>query len=302
MKNLKLFFFLSLTFFIHSCSDRKVSSGLTQFKNVSSISDFASELWIEGNTFKGSFSDDYNTFYFFRKVAPEIEEYIPYKSNFINGKWEAPKIMGFYDKKNSYSYQLNIPNNNKLIFISNKRTKKDTTQNPNYNFWEIELTDNKNTNPKELGYENLIYSYNSQPCITNNGTIFFTSDLPDWSKTLSYKMECKGDKYLEPELFEPVNHWRKIKDWTVYEFCMSPDEDYIIACIGSKNGSVNSIDLYISYLEGEKWTIPKRLNDKINSNKTENFPTITNDGKYLMFTREFSEFKIIPTKLFVEKK
>ena len=296
MKRSKLFFFLSLIFFIYSCSERQSSNGIAQFKSFDSLSDFAPELWIKGNTFKGSFSDDYSTFYFFRKAAPEIEEYIPYESSIINGKWEEPKIMAFYDKKNSYTYQLNVPKKNKLIFISNKITKKDTTQNPNYNFWEIELTNNKYADPKELGYKKLIYNYNSQPCITNNGTIFFTSDLPDWSETHSYKMEFRDGKYLEPELFEPVNNWRKIKDWTVYEFCMSPDEDYIIICIGSKKGSVNSVDLYISYLKNRKWTIPKRLSDKINSNETDNFPTITNDGKYLIFTRAFSEFKIVSTK------
>ena len=289
---------LSLFFFITSCSDKKVINALTQFEDVNSISDFAPELWINGNTFKGSFSDDYNTFYFFRKVAPDIEEYIPYQSNFNEGKWEAPEIMKFYNDENSYTYQLKVPKRNKLIFLSNKKTKKDTTQNPNYNFWEIELMDNKYASPQEVGYENLIYNYNSQPCITNNGTIFFTSDLPDWSKTLSYKMELKDEEYLEPELFEPVNNWRKIKDWTVYEFCMSPDENYIIACIGSTNEGVNSIDLYISHLKDGKWTIPNKLSDKINSKETENFPTITNDGKYLIFTRAFSEFKIVSTKLF----
>ena len=296
MKRATTIFSISLLLFVTSCSDIKVVNGLTQFENIDAISDFAPELWLEGNTFKGSFSDDYNTFYFFRKVAPETEEYIPYKSNFVNGKWEAPKIMSYFNEENSYTYQLKVPQSDKLIFISNKKTKKDTTQSPNYNFWEIELSDNKDTSPKELGYENLRYNYNSQPCITKNGTIFFTSDLADWSKTLSYKMELKGEKYSEPELFEPVNNWRKNKDWTVYEFCMSPDENYIIACISSKNEGESSVDLYISNLKDGKWTLPKKLSDNINSKETENFPTITNDGKYLIYTRAFSEFKIVSTK------
>jgi len=109
-------------------------------------------------------------------------------------------------------------------------------------------------------------------------------------------MELKDEKYLEPELFEPVNNWRNIKDWTVYEFCMSPDEDYIIVSIQEKNKDGTSVDLYISYFNYGKWTFPKKLGNEINSNETENFPTITNDGKYLVFTRAFSELKIIPTK------
>lgn len=206
--------------------------------------------------------------------------------------------MTYFNKENSYTYQIKVPESNKLIFISNKKTKKDSTKSPNYNFWEIELTNDKYVEPKEIEYENLIYNYNSQPCIVKNGTIYFTSDLPDWSKTLSYKMEFVNEKYSEPELFYPVNNWRNNEDWNVYEFCVSPNENYIIVAIEDKKQDQKSADLFISHLKDNKWTYPKRLGIEINTNETENFPTITNDGKYLLFTRAFSEFKIVSTKQF----
>jgi hypothetical protein len=115
-------------------------------------------------------------------------------------------------------------------------------------------------------------------------------------------MELKNEKYLEPEPFEPVNNWRKTKDLTVYEFCISPDENYIIASIHDKNTDENSVDLYISYLKDGNWSFPKKLSDAINSKETENFPIITNDGKYLIFTRAFSEFKIVSTKQILESR
>lgn len=286
---------LIFVFLIASCNRGKPINVFTKYENLSSISDFAPELWIKGNTFKGSFSDDYKVFYFFRKAAPEIEKYVPYESTFVNGKWEEPKIMEYYDNENSYTYQIQAPKSSKLIFISNKRTKNDTTQSPNYNFWKTELVNGKYIKPTELGYKNLIYNYNSQPCITKKGSIYFTSDLPDWSNTLSYKMELINERYAEPELFEPVNNWRNNKDWTVYEFCLSPNENYIVVSIKEKSQN-SSVDLYISHLKNGKWTYPQKLNNKINSYDSENFPTITNDGKYLIFTRAFSEFKIVPTK------
>lgn len=281
-----------------SCSLGKEYNGLSQYQDRELVSDFASELWIKENTFKGSFSDDYKTFFFFRKVAPDIEKYVPYQSNFIDEKWEKPQIATFYDEKNSYTYQLKVPNTNQLYFLSNKRTKGDTTSVSNYNFWATELINNEYSKLKEFGYSNLIYNYNSQPCITKNSTLFFTSDLSDWSETLSYKMEFLDGKYTEPTLFEPVNNWRKNEDWTVYEFCVSPNEDYLIVCIEDKAYHTPSIDLYISYFKDNSWTYPKRLDHEINSFETENFPTITNDDEYLVFTKSFSEFKIIPTKRF----
>jgi len=286
------------TYSIISCNQTKSINGLSEYQNIKSVSDFAPELWIIGNTFKGSLSDDYKTFYFFRKVAPEIEKYVPYESSFVNGKWEEPEVMDYFDNDYSYTYQLKVPNSNKLIFISNKKTKKDTTHDPNYNFWEIEIVNNKYGEPQEFGYKNLIYNYNSQPCITKDNTLFFTSDLPDWSKAFSYQMEFRNGKYTEPELFEPVNEWRNNKDWTLFEFCVSPNKNYLIVCIKDKKDNDESVDLYISYLKNEKWTYPQKLGSEINTSETENFPTITNDGKYLIFTRAFSEFKIVATDKF----
>lgn len=282
-----------LVFHLISCNNNKPNNSLNAYKNLNSVADFAPELWIEGNTFKGSFSDDYTTFYFFRKAAPEVEKHIPYKSGFKNGKWSTPQVMDYYNETNSYTYQVQIPNKNKLVITSNKKTKNDTSQNPNYNFWEVDLVSNK---PKELAYTNVIYNYNSQPCITNNGSIYFTSDLPDWSKTLAYKMPLVSQKYQEPQLFNPVNEWRKNKNWTIYEFCMAPNEDYMIVCIATKEKEVTSVDLYISYHKDDQWTYPKKLNDKINTKETENFPVITQDGNYLIFTRDFSAFKIVSTE------
>ncbi|WP_282160094.1 hypothetical protein [Ulvibacterium marinum] len=36
------------------------------------------------------------------------------------------------------------------------------------------------------------------------------------------------------------------------------------------------------------------MNNRINTAETENFPAITADGEYLIFTRAFSRFYIIP--------
>ena len=277
------------------CKEAAEPNSLTAFENTVAVTDFAPALWLERNTYKGSFSDDFNTFYFFRKLAPDTEKYVPYISHFKEGTWQEPIIPDYYEKNNSYTYQLKVPESDKLIFISNKAVAADTTQKPNYNFWETTISDSTFSNPRELGYKDIIYNYNSQPCITKNGTIYFTSDLADWSRTFSYKIEPSVNGYGEPELFAPANAWRE-KDWTVYEYCMAPEEDYMIVCIQQEmKGSLNT-DLYISFPKDSGWTTPKRLGPSINTTETENFPTITNDGKYLIFTRAFSKFQIVSTQ------
>ncbi|WP_420603274.1 hypothetical protein [Flagellimonas sp.] len=289
--------------FLTSCADKKVVNGLTPYQNLSMVSDFAPELSVKGNTFKGSFSDDFNTFYFFRKVDPETEKYIPYVSHYLDGKWTDPKVISYFDKDNSYTYQLKIPGKEQLVFISDKKMEKDTAQNKssNYNFWSTKILEAGFSEPEAFGYENLIYNYNSQPCVSEDGTIYFTSDASDWSATYSYKMEAISEGYATPELFQPVNNWRKNQDWDVFEFAMSPKADYMIICIQDKTQDIVSTDLFISHLKDGNWTYPKKLNADINSSETENFPTITQDGSYLIFTRAFSEFKIVPTSQFMDK-
>ncbi len=291
---------LASLFSLVGCIQDTPINGLSQYQKLDSVSNFAPNLSIEGTTFKGSFSDDYNTFYFFRKETPGVEKYVPYTSQFENGEWQAPKIAGYYNDTYSYTYQLKVPGTDALFFLSNQKTKNDTSTSPNYNFWKTEIANGALGKPKEFEYESLIYNYNSQPSITNDGTLFFTSDTPDWSKTLSYKMELHNGTYSEPELFEPLNSWRNNKDWAVYEFCVSPNKDYIIVCIQDNTNDSPSADLYLSRMENGNWSYPQRIGHGINSPETENFPYITPNGKYLLFTKAFSEFKIVPIKMVLD--
>ncbi len=279
-----------------SCKDAVETHGLSEFENLSNVSDFMPELWVPDNTYKGSLSDDFKTFYFFRKANQEDEKYIPYISYFDKGKWKEPVIPDYFDKNLSYTYQLKMPDTQELVFLSNKRVKTDTAQHPNYNFWTTTISSGQFSEPLEISHPKLIYNYNSQPCISADGTIYFTSDSPDWSRTYSYKLEAGKQGYAAPEIFQPVNNWRTNKDWVVYEFCISPEEDFVIVSIQDKTYKTSSPDLYISHLKDGDWSQPEKLSDDINTPGVENFPVITRDGNYLIFTRDFSQFKIISVK------
>lgn len=282
---------------ILGCETKELIHGLRTYANLDSVTRFAPELAIKGNTYKGSFSDDFTRFYYFKKSDSVSEKYIPYQSRFKKGKWSPGEIMPYYNSKQSYTYQLNIPGSDQHIFISDMRTAVDTTAHPNYNFWSASNTHGSWGSPEELGPHDLVLNYNSQPCITKDGTIYFTSNTPDWRTTLSYQMDFVNGIYQEPTLFEPVNNWREKENWVVYEYCMAPDKSYLIVCIQKKEGQEHlNTDLYISYSTDGVWTSPKRLGSSINTTETENFPYITPDGKYLIFTRAFSQFNIIPIK------
>lgn len=71
----------------------------------------------------------------------------------------------------------------------------------------------------------------------------------------------------------------------LWNFYMSPNEDYVIFSDMQKDG-YGDIDLYISFKTDEgKWGEPINMGDKINTSTRERFPMVSPDGKYLFFMR-----------------
>ncbi len=301
MKTIKIFFRLFIWGMLTtSCNSVSTYDPIfASYENIDKPTFFAPELTLKGNVYKGNFSNDYSTFYFFRHNKPDNEDYRIFQSTFLKNKWGEPKEISFSDSSSDLYPMVSTIEENKLFLISYRRTPPDTSQKPNANFWYATKINNDWSDPMPFEPANLIYNYNSQPCITNSGNIYFTSDKPDWSKTLTYKMEYKDGAYQKPTLFDYVNQLRILDTTkTFWEVCVSPNEEYMVMTISEKGKEAK---LYLSHRIKETWTIPTYIGDIIKEDMSGNFPYITKDGEFLIFTREFSSFYILPTKAFVKK-
>lgn len=68
---------------------------------------------------------------------------------------------------------------------------------------------------------------------------------------------------------------------------IAPDESYLIWDV-RREGGYGQADLYISFKQKDKenpWSPPMNMGQAINSEMQESSPTVTQDGKYLFFTR-----------------
>lgn len=287
---------IAIAFLSFSCQTKESVNSLTSHSEDDSLMVFAPELSLQGNTYKGSFSDDLNTFYFFKKDTTGTSFFIPYKSDFKDGQWSPAEEVGYFDKQYSYTYQLMIPNTDQLIFISNMRTANDSSEYPNYNFWSVTKSGDNWSKPEQFGSSSgeLISNYNSQPSISNNGSVYFSSFTRDYRSQDPYKMELVDGEYKKPRVFKAVEKIRNISGWKVGPFAMDPDEKFMILTI--KEDDNQNDDLYISYSKDGDWTAPSKLDDSINTIDKEGFPYLTPDGKFLIFTRAKSQFYIVPTK------
>ena len=82
-----------------------------------------------------------------------------------------------------------------------------------------------------------------------------------------------------------------IGKWTAHPF-IAPDESYLI-WDSEREGGFGGTDIYISYRQTDgSWGPAINMGDNINSDKKEFYASVTPDGKYILFNRNFGEGNI----------
>lgn len=125
--------------------------------------------------------------------------------------------------------------------------------------------------------------------MTREGTLYFGRNGEVWRS----RLEDGQYRRAEP-LPAPVNTGaRKAGDPLI-----SPDEDFLIFLMGDGPDSQGQADLYISFRTKDGgWTAPRNLGQEINTPEFECGPSLTPDGKYLLFTRRKAWKTDVPSKI-----
>jgi Tol biopolymer transport system component len=152
---------------------------------------------------------------------------------------------------------------------------------------EFNLGDSKQYGIAEIFRQSIISlkESNDHTCsFSPDGNIYFSRIKGRHAVILVSKFE-KGHYLEAAELPSPINE----KTSNNYHPFISPNGDYIIFN-SERNGGYGGADLYISFkdLDGN-WGEPINLGNKINSDLRDICPTITPDGKYLFFTRNWQK-------------
>lgn len=120
---------------------------------------------------------------------------------------------------------------------------------------------------------------------TNSGTLYFLGHAEGyWNNFGIYRSELIDGEYTQPELLPAsINIPGEIRNWTPF---IAPDETYLLFSSSRAKDKTDTGDIYISFRNADGgWTIPIYLDDEVNSDRPERFPSVTPDGKYLFFTR-----------------
>ena len=122
------------------------------------------------------------------------------------------------------------------------------------------------------------------PTIARNGSLYFGAYTPGPLNDYGiYRAELVNGEYAKPELLPRSINLPPFLNWTPF---LAPDESYLLFSSNRRDPEHDGGDLYVSRrLADGSWTDPVSLGEPVNTDRQERLPVLSNDGKYLFFTR-----------------
>jgi hypothetical protein len=197
----------------------------------------------------------------------------------LNGNWTVPDTAVF-SKDSYYNLESFIsPDGNRQFFTSNRPPSLNT------DIWvTVRTSDTTWTNPSRLNSPVNSNTVDGSACVTNNGTLYFKSLRGGGiGGSILYRAKLIDSAYSQVENLGGIIQTTSGEA----EPFMAPDESYLIFTSQSRAGGYNGYDLWICFRKSDSsWTSPKNMGSNINTSNDEYGPRVTQDGKYLFFTRE----------------
>jgi len=219
------------------------------------ISNFAS------NEHTCSISPDGKEIYFTRD--PDRKTFVVKRNN---NEWGRPEPVGFNGREAIFS-----PDGSKLLFGDG-------------DIWFIEKKGGEWTSPQKFSSCINTAAYEYYASMTLDGILYFSRIENNHPSIFMAKI--KNGRYSEAIRLPSQINTNSSSNFHPF---ISPDEKHLVFN-SDRTGGFGGADLYVSFkgANGE-WQKPINLGDKINTEVRDICPTITPDGKYLFFTRNWEE-------------
>lgn len=220
--------------------------------------------------------NDMEYFIFQRWIDRKSRMYIM-KQN--NGVWSPPEPVPFLDKYQAGDFTI-APDGKTMVFASNIFIDELGTEGEGGNIWTVEKTETGWTEPKHIGLRINTKYHDSYPCMTANGNLYFFSRRPGGYGDSDLYMS----QFVDGEYQAPVNLGPKLNteyhEWDTYT---APDESCMIYC-STMPGGLGEDDLYVTFRKSDgSWSEPVHMGNAINTEKSENRPYVSPDGKYFFY-------------------
>ncbi len=228
----------------------------------------------------GAFSKDGQEFYY-TVTNGAWDKFQIWKTRLLEGKWTQPipaKLLGDKDTFEAFF----TPDGRRMFFTGGTMANTD--------IYYVERGSEGWGEPVRL--PDVISSpvYEMFSSVSAKGAVYFGRNGQVWCARPEH------GHYLKAEPLKPPMS-------SVKQDCgdplISPQEDFLICTLGNGPGDQGQADLYIRYRTKDGgWTEAFNLGPQINSPEFECGPSLTPDGKYLLFTRRKAWKTEVPSKIY----
>lgn len=248
-----------------------------------------------GEVYRGAFTPDGATLYFFRKTGSG-EDYRIFTSNRTAGGWSTPAVV---DLGGEFSdlYPAISRDGQRLVFSSYRPAPGDTGAKPNAHLWFAERTDRGWGAPVFLARATALGHYHSWVEFGFDGALYFRRTTPDWRETVTMRAPWTGRDPGVPEPYADVERWKGWRsDVRVAGGAPGPDGRLVFLDVATTNPATGrgASDIWVALRRGDGWTDPRPLGAGVNADGYDVFPFVSPDGRDLYFVRDFATFHRVP--------
>ncbi len=220
---------------------------------------------------------DMEYFIFQRRID---EKRLLYIMNQNSGVWSAPELLPFSEKYQVGDFTV-APDGKTMVFASRIPIDEIGSEIERVNIWSVEKTKAGWTEPEHIGLEINTKYHESYPCLAANGNLYFFSRRPGgYGDSDLYMSQFSRGKFQSPVNLGPKLN-TEYHEWDTY---IAPDESYMIYC-STMPGGLGDDDLYVTFKQQDgSWSEPVHMGAEINTDKSENRPYVSTDGKYFFYT------------------
>jgi Tol biopolymer transport system component len=197
-----------------------------------------------------------------------------------NGTWTTPAVAPFSNSGMDLHPAFS-PDGKRLYFTSTRPLLKDGKRTNGADIWCVDRQGDSWSEPVNVGAAINTEDNESSPSVMSDGTLFFESNREgnkkDWN--IYFSRQANGVYQKVERLPMPVNTENEEGGPFI-----APDGSYLLFH-SNRPGTFGEADIYITFRnEYGTWNEPVNLDGKINSKFYDWSPSITSEGKYLVFS------------------
>jgi len=213
--------------------------------------------------------------FYFTKMGKSTS--IIHKMDYKDGVFKNLEKIGF--PEGSPHSDIYVANDGDTMLFSSLMQEHNNDTISDWNIWKSTRKNDKWQAPTPFFNHNL-EGNQFYPWLTQSGNIYFSITPHGSSNSDLYVSEYKNGAYVTPQALPAHINSKNIEG----DAFVAPDESYIIFASFEREQNLGKSDLFISFNNQGKWSVPVWLGKEINSEGYDGSPFITHDGKYLIFT------------------